>query len=76
MARALQPHINNVHGIICAHEDDARAPLTRKVALKFLPPEMQKDPLARKRFLREARSAAALANPYICSIHEVGEFEG
>jgi serine/threonine protein kinase len=49
--------------------------LTRKVALKFLPPEMQKDPVARKRFLREARSAAALDNPYICSIHEVGEFE-
>ena len=50
--------------------------LHRKVALKFLPPEMQQDPVARKRFLREAHSAAALDNPYICSIHEVGEFEG
>jgi eukaryotic-like serine/threonine-protein kinase len=50
--------------------------LNRKVALKFLPPEMQQDPVARKRFFREARSAAALDNPYICSIHEVGEFEG
>src|SRR5512135_244434 len=50
--------------------------LHRKVALKFLPPEMQQDPVAHKRFLREARSAAALDNPYICSIHEVGAFEG
>jgi len=50
--------------------------LHRKVAMKFLPPEMQQDPVAHKRFLREARSAAALDNPYVCSIHEVGEFEG
>src|SRR5512136_956352 len=50
--------------------------LQRKVALKFLPPEMQKDAIARKRFLREARSAAALDNPYICHINEVAESGG
>jgi serine/threonine protein kinase len=50
--------------------------LNRKVALKFLPPEMQQDPVAHKRCLREARSAAALDNPYVCSIYEVGESEG
>ena len=48
-------------------------PLDRKVALKFMSPEMQQDPLARLRFLREAKSAAALDHPYICHIHEVGE---
>jgi serine/threonine protein kinase len=50
--------------------------LNRKVALKFLPPELQQDAVSRRRFLREARSAAALDNPYICSIHEVGAYEG
>src|SRR5512137_1086290 len=50
--------------------------LHRKVALKFLPPDMQRDETAHKRFIREARSAAALDHPYICHINEVGEAEG
>ncbi|MEE8326821.1 MAG: protein kinase, partial [candidate division NC10 bacterium] len=54
--------------------EDSR--LDRKVALKFLPEEMQRDSTAKKRFLREAKSAAALDHPYICHIHEVGEAEG
>ncbi len=50
--------------------------LHRRVALKFLPPEMQQDAEARRRFIREARSAAALDHPYICHINEVAESEG
>jgi cephalosporin-C deacetylase-like acetyl esterase/predicted Ser/Thr protein kinase len=50
--------------------------LDRKVAIKLLPESLKRDETARKRFFREARSAAALDHPYICSIHEVGETEG
>ncbi len=50
--------------------------LDRKVALKFLPPELQEVETARKRFLREARSAAAIDHPYVCAIHEIGESAG
>ncbi|MBZ5500126.1 MAG: protein kinase [Acidobacteriia bacterium] len=47
--------------------------LNRKVAMKFLPPEMQRDETAHRRFIREARSAAALDHPFICHINEVAK---
>ena len=50
--------------------------LGRKVALKFLSQELQQDPVAHKRLLHEAKAAAALDHPNICSIHEVAEAEG
>ena len=49
--------------------------LDRKVALKVLPEEMQRDETARRRLLHEAKSAAALDNPYVCNIFEIGEAE-
>ena len=50
--------------------------LDRRVALKLLPPALVSDEQAKKRLLREAKSAATLDHPNICAIYEVGEENG
>jgi hypothetical protein len=50
--------------------------LDRPVALKMLPPASVADPERRTRFLREARSAAALTHPSIAQIYDIDEAEG
>jgi len=55
-----------------AHDEQ----LDRDVAIKVLPAGSFRDPSARARLLREARTASKLNHPHICTIHEVGEADG
>jgi serine/threonine protein kinase len=48
--------------------------LDRTVALKFLLSNLIKDKDAKKRFIQEAKAAAALEHPNICTVYEVDEF--
>jgi len=50
--------------------------LDRPVALKFLAPHLLRDEEGRKRFEREAKSAAKLDHPNICTVHEIDEIDG
>jgi len=49
--------------------------LDRTVALKFLPPHLVADETAAERFMIEARAAAALDHPNVCTVHEIGRDE-
>ena len=58
--------------VYLAYEPD----LDRKVALKFLSPELSRDERIKERFAREAKAAASLQHPNIVSIFFRGTYKG
>jgi len=71
--RVLQKLGDGGMGVVWA-ADDTR--LSRRVALKFLPDDLEQDALALERLKREAQAASSLNHPRICTIYDIDSDNG
>src|SRR5712692_1690498 len=60
-------------GVVYKAEDTK---LERLVALKFLPPHLSASGQDKARFIQEAKAAATLNHPNVCTIHDIREHDG
>lgn len=59
-------------GVLYKAEDTR---LGRIVALKLLPERLAGDPMAARRFLREAQAASRISHPNVCTVFDVGKVD-
>jgi serine/threonine protein kinase/tetratricopeptide (TPR) repeat protein len=71
--RILRPLGRGGLGVVYEAEDTR---LRRRVALKFLSPELTRNEALVDRLRHEARATSALNHPHICTIHDISEHRG